>query len=487
MPCSIVPPYLLQALAAGDDPLVAASAAETLRRDAAHRARRQGRPDAVPDALPRAARDRAVRDRWTQEPVQQQRVEPGTTGPQRVVSDARGAEELPGTRVRGEGDPATGDLAADEAYDGLGLTWQLFSDAFDRNSLDGKGLPLLGTVHFGQAYDNAFWDGTQMVFGDGDGRVFNRFTLAVDVIGHELTHGVTEHTAGLTYQGQSGALNESVSDVFGVLVRQRQLGHEAAEADWLIGAGLFTDRVQGVALRSMKAPGTAYDDPHLGRDPQPAHFDDYVETVEDNGGVHINSGIPNHAFYRCAIALGGHAWEAAGRVWYDALTGDGIAADCDFPTFAQLTIASASGRYGEGSPEARAAEQAWRDVGVLRDQGAESAAERSVERPGKVPDGSGPARRAGTAVQVRRTGGLAGLRQARTVVLDELPEPDARGWRSLLDGGELAHLAAAAPRRPLPDAFTYHVACPPDADEVTLPEHALPGAVRDLFRRTLGG
>jgi Thermolysin metallopeptidase, alpha-helical domain/Thermolysin metallopeptidase, catalytic domain len=474
MPCTIVPPYLLQALTAVDDPGLAASAAATLRRDAAHRARRQGRPDAVPRAgAPGPA---------TEEPVEP--VEPGTSGPQRVVSDAGGGEELPGTRVRSEGDPATGDAAADEAYDGLGLTWALFSEAFGRNSLDGRGLPLLGTVHYGQAYDNAFWDGTQMVFGDGDGVVFNRFTLAVDVIGHELSHGVTEYTAGLTYQGQSGALNESVSDVFGVLVRQRQLGQPATEADWLVGAGLFTDAVQGVALRSMKAPGTAYDDPRLGKDPQPAHMDDYVSTTEDNGGVHINSGIPNHAFYRFATALGGPAWEVAGQVWYDTLTGDGIAADCDFATFAQLTIASASSRYGEGSPEALAAEQAWRDVGVLAaapdgDQPAD---------PGPVTDTTpAPQPRPGTAVQVRRTGGIAGLRQARTVVLDELPEPDARGWRSLLTGDELAHLAAAAPRRPVPDAYTYHVSCPPDGDEVVLPEHGLPGAVRDLFRRTLGG
>ena len=164
-------------------------------------------------------------------------------------------------------------------------------------------------MHYGRGYDNAFWDGTQMVFGDGDGTVFNRFTIAVDVIGHELTHGVTEHTAALVYQGQSGALNESISDVFGSLVKQQALGQDAAAADWLIGAGLFTAQVKGVALRSMKAPGTAYDDPQLGKDPQPATMADYVETTDDNGGVHLNSGIPNHAFYLAATAIGGHAWE----------------------------------------------------------------------------------------------------------------------------------------------------------------------------------
>jgi Zn-dependent metalloprotease len=183
-----------------------------------------------------------------------------------------------------------------------------------------------------------------MVFGDGDGTVFNRFTIAVDVIGHELTHGVTQFTAGLDYQGQSGALNESVSDVFGSLVKQRSLGQSAGQADWLIGAGLFTPEVHGVALRSMKAPGTAYDDPQLGKDPQPATMSGYVETSDDNGGVHTNSGIPNHAFYLAATAIGGNAWEGAGQVWDDVLTGGSLPHDVDFATFAEATMAAAKAR-----------------------------------------------------------------------------------------------------------------------------------------------
>ena len=158
-----------------------------------------------------------------------------------------------------------------EAYDGLGDTWKLYEDVYQRNSIDDAGMDLSGTVHFSQQYDNAYWDGEQMVFGDGDGVLFNRFTISVDVIGHELTHGVTGATADLAYKNQSGALNESISDVFGSLVKQYALGQSAAEADWLIGAGLLAKGVHGVALRSMKAPGTAYDDPQLGgKDPQPA-------------------------------------------------------------------------------------------------------------------------------------------------------------------------------------------------------------------------
>ena len=131
-------------------------------------------------------------------------------------------------------------------------------------------------------------------------------------------------------------------------MRQRAAGQSAEEADWLIGAVLFTDSVRGVALRSMKAPGTAYYTPGW-QVPEPATMADYVETTDDNGGVHINSGIPNHAFYLAASAIGGHAWEAPGQIWFDTLTGDGIAADCDFATFAGLTEAAATARYGAGS------------------------------------------------------------------------------------------------------------------------------------------
>ncbi len=139
------------------------------------------------------------------------------------------------------------------------------------------------------------------------------------MVAHELAHGLIESEAALVYFNRSGALNESVSDVFGVLTKQHALGQTAAEADWLVGAELLTDKVNGVALRSMANPGTAYDDPLLGRDPQPAHMRDYIETRQDNGGVHLNSGIPNRAFYLAATALGGYAWEQAGRIWYDTI------------------------------------------------------------------------------------------------------------------------------------------------------------------------
>ncbi|GAA2258159.1 MULTISPECIES: M4 family metallopeptidase [Kitasatospora] len=281
----------------------------------------------------------------------------------RTIGDAAHAERAPGRTIRREGQAAVADGSVNRAYDGLGATFALYETVYTRNSIDGDWLPLNATVHYGQNYDNAFWDGSQMVFGDGDDIVFTDFTAAVDVIGHELTHGVTQYTAGLDYHDQPGALNESVSDVFGSLVKQYALRQSAAEADWLIGAGLLAPGVQGVALRSMKAPGTAYDDPRLGKDPQPAHLNDYVDTADDQGGVHINSGIPNHAFYLLAAALGGNAWERAGRIWYDTLTGGRLTHDADFAAFARATVAAAKSRYQDQSV-ADAVTAAWSQVGI---------------------------------------------------------------------------------------------------------------------------
>ncbi|XVX20213.1 protealysin inhibitor emfourin [Actinomycetota bacterium] len=473
--CQIIPPYILEHVADHGDPETAARARETLRSDATfrhqHRAARAEGKASLPGGTP------------------------GVDGPNRRISDAKGVEKLPGTLVRGEGSDATGDVAADEAYDGLGATWELLNAAFGRNSLDGKGLPLLGTVHYGTDYDNAFWDGTQMVFGDGDGKVFGRFTASIDVIGHELGHGVTEHTAGLLYQGQSGALNESMSDVFGSLVRQHISGQSAADADWLIGAELLMPGVKGVALRSMREPGTAYDDPVLGKDPQPGHMRDYVETTDDNGGVHINSGIPNRAYYLAATAIGGNAWETVGPVWYAALTGPGVSADCDFVTFAGLVVEAARKAWGAESSEAAAVEQAWRDVGVLDGSGAGEGepAERGGQAPGGGPaDGVGdeadgpvgdvPA--ADAELLVRRSGGFAGRTQEVRTRLADLPDDDTQVWQTLLGSRTLQRLAME--RSPeYRDAYIYRVACAEAGVDVTVPDPELPDGVRDLFQRTL--
>ncbi|MBI4304550.1 MAG: M4 family metallopeptidase [Chloroflexi bacterium] len=288
---------------------------------------------------------------------------------QRAIYDAGNGSTLPGRLVRSEGDLATGDPATDEAYDGSGATFDLYYQVYGRNSIDGAGLRLDSSVHYMKGYDNAFWNGKQMVYGDGDEdlpeseRLFNRFTVSIDVIGHELTHGVTQHEAALAYRDQPGALNESLSDVFGSLVKQRARNQSAADADWLIGEGLFTSNVNGQGIRSMKAPGTAYDDPVLGKDPQPAHMRDYQKVNYDNGGVHINSGIPNHAFYLAAMQIGGNAWEKAGLTWYITLR-DKLQARSDFQDAAQLTYQVAGEHFGTGSAEQQAVRAGWEGVGL---------------------------------------------------------------------------------------------------------------------------
>src|SRR5215204_1189595 len=210
------------------------------------------------------------------------RVQAVGGGKERIVYDAQNGSSLPGVAVRHEGDAPSADVAVNEAYDGSGVTYDLYKNIYGRDSIDNNGMRLDSTVHYKREYDNAFWDGEQMVYGDGDGELFNRFTIAIDVIGHELTHGVTQFEARLVYSQQPGALNESMSDVFGSLVKQYSLNQTADQADWLIGAGLLAAGVNGVALRSMKEPGTAYNDPVLGSDPQPGHMRDYVNTSSDN-------------------------------------------------------------------------------------------------------------------------------------------------------------------------------------------------------------
>ncbi|AXL10971.1 M4 family peptidase [Microbacterium foliorum] len=284
--------------------------------------------------------------------------------PNRTISDAGNTQTLPGAIVRGEDDEPVADASVNEAFDGLGATFEMLLSAFGRNSLNDAGAPLDATVHYGTDYDNAFWDGERMVFGDGDGEVFVGFTASTTVIGHELAHGVVQYTANLEYQGQPGALNESIADVFGALTEQFLLEQSAGEATWLIGAEIFTDAVQGSALRSMIAPGTAYDDDELGKDPQPDHMSGFVRTTEDNGGVHINSGIPNRAFALFAIDLGGNAWEAAGTVWYRALTG-GLSSTATFTEFADATVAAAS---AIDDATGAAARRAWTTVGVYADE-----------------------------------------------------------------------------------------------------------------------
>jgi Zn-dependent metalloprotease len=338
----ITPPFILTRLLESDNDAIREAALTTLLTTAQLRGQRDVR-GLIAGALTTAADGR------------------------RSIFDCESGTFLPfATLARSEDDEPTDDPAVNRAFDGFGVVREFYRAVLDRNSIDDRGMRLLGYVHRGNRYNNAFWDGQQMVFGDGDGEVFADFTGSLDVIAHELAHGVTEHTAGLEYRTQSGALNESLSDVFGSMVKQWSLGQTAEEADWLIGAEVFTPNIDADALRSMKAPGTAFDNKLFGRDPQPAHMDRYVDLPDteedDNGGVHINSGIPNKAFHLVSVGIGGNCWEAPGQIWYEAMKAS--TPDTQFQRFADTTYRKAEELYGTGSTEQRAVESAWAEVGL---------------------------------------------------------------------------------------------------------------------------
>jgi len=337
----ITPPHLLRKLLESEDADIRQAALNTLLSTAQLRGERAVRASFASAAAPANGR--------------------------RTIFDCQNGTFLPlAVLARSEQGAASADESVNRAFDGFGTTRQFYKDVFDHNSIDDRGMRLDGYVHRGRNYNNAFWDGREMVFGDGDGKVFTDFTKSLDVIGHELTHGVTEHTAGLEYHMQSGALNESMSDVFGSLVKQWSLNQSAEDADWLIGAEVFTPGVEADALRSMKAPGEAYENDQFGKDPQPDHMSKFAHLPDtdegDNGGVHINSGIPNKAFYLTAIGLGGFAWEAPGYIWYESLKASSVTTE--FQEFADTTYRKAEELYGTGSHEQQAVLAAWQEVGI---------------------------------------------------------------------------------------------------------------------------
>ena len=345
----VIPSYMLERIELNGPEELRTAAAEALKRSESFRGERAAVQSQI--ASGELARP--------QEPVS----DPAQVG--RRVFDAGGWESLPGSLGRSEGDPPTGDTAADEAYAGAGLTYFFFRDEYGRNSIDDRGMGMDATVHYGTRFNNAFWTGRQMVYGDGDDVLFTRFTKNLDIMAHELSHGGIQYEANLEYEYQSGALHESFADVFGALVKQRSFGQDAKEADWLIG----TDVLIGgsYAMRSLKAPGTAYlNHSVLGDDPQGATMDEYQDVgyYNDRGGVHLNSGIPNHAFYLAAMELGGFAWQRAGRIWYGALCHH-LQRDADFQTAAGVLVQVAREEFGPGSLEEKAVAKGWREVKIL--------------------------------------------------------------------------------------------------------------------------
>jgi len=290
--CSFVPPFVLQNLAKNG----ISGARESVKVAKETRAKRGRTPVSIATfaGVPSTPTGDSEREIW----------DSGNSWDQRV------------SLVRSEGAPTTVDDDVSIAYDYSGVVREFYRTILARRSIDNAGLKLITNVHFGASYMNAFWDGDEMTYGDGDGVIFTSFARSLDVSAHELTHGVTQFTANLDYEGQPGALNEHFSDVFGSAITQYHNKQDAGSADWLIGDEIMGPTLFGEALRSMRAPGTAYDNHLMGQDPQPDHMSNYFTGPEDHYGVHINSGIPNKAFYLAATSIG---TDKALLIWYQAL------------------------------------------------------------------------------------------------------------------------------------------------------------------------
>ncbi|MEU9719235.1 M4 family metallopeptidase [Streptomyces sp. NPDC047976] len=338
----IIPPYLLEKLMESGDSEVRQAALDTLLTTARLRGER---------SLRRGLAELAAA--------------PGDA--RRTIFDCEQSEDLSdAVMARSENGPESPDEVVNQAFEALGLTRDFYKEAFQRDSIDDRGMRLNAFVHFGRRVNNAFWDGSEMLFGDGDGVVLGNLAGSLTVAGHELTHGVVDHTSRFEYHNQSGALNESMADVFGSLVKQWSLKQTVEEADWLVGAEVWTPGIEGDALRSMKAPGTAYDNPLVGKDPQPDRMSRFVHLPDtprgDNGGVHFNSGIPNKAFYATAVGIGGFAWEFTGRIWYEAMRASGPRDK--FQDFADMTFQQAGRLFGVGSSEQAAVVAGWHEVEI---------------------------------------------------------------------------------------------------------------------------
>lgn len=270
-----------------------------------------------------------------------------TKGAQILTYNGNYSTSLPGTLMSDTDNNfnSSSQYAGVDAHYYAGIVYDYYKNKFDRNSYDNNGAAIKSTVHYGSNYNNAGWTGYQMVYGDGDGTTFGPFSGALDVVAHELQHAVTEKTANLEYRNQSGALNESFSDVFGYFV-------EAEVSDWQMGEDCYTPNISGDALRDFQDP-TRYD--------QPAHMNDYLNTTDDNGGVHTNSGIPNKAFYNIATTINDNS--KVERIYYRALT-TYLTTTSQFTDARTALEQSAKDLFGTSSSEAQAVATGFTAVGI---------------------------------------------------------------------------------------------------------------------------
>lgn len=274
-----------------------------------------------------------------------------------VSYTANNAQVEPGTLATSS-TTTISDRAEVSAHYYAGVVYDFYKNMFSRNSINNSGMSIISTVHYGSAYNNAFWDGSQMVYGDGDGSQFTYLSGDLDVVGHEMTHGVDSSSANLNYQDQSGALNESLSDIFGVLIETYDRYNVKGggtwtfnSADWVVGDNVYTPGTSGDALRSLANPALYG---------QPANMSGYVYTTSDNGGVHTNSGIPNKAAYLVAQSIG---CDKTARIYYRALT-TYFVSTTDFAGSKNGLVQAATDLYGAGGAEVSAINSAYASVGI---------------------------------------------------------------------------------------------------------------------------
>lgn len=279
-----------------------------------------------------------------------------TKKPAITVYDCAKGTSLPGTPIP---KPATSsDITAQRAAEETTAVADFYQTVFGRNSVNNLGMTLQSSIHYGVKYNNAFWNGNQMTYGDGDGNIFVDFTQGNDVICHELTHGVTQYTLQLSYTNEAGGLNESISDVFGSMFRQWRANQDAAHADWLIGKNIMGPGAIAkgfTCLRDLSNPAAKH---CLAA--QPIHYKDYRPGMDP----HYSSGIPNFAFYKMAVAIGGKSWEKAGKIWYHAVTNSGAKPNLKMKTFANTTRRLAKSLFPQDTNVFKAVDKAWSDVGL---------------------------------------------------------------------------------------------------------------------------
>lgn len=275
------------------------------------------------------------------------------------IYDCKEGYTRPGTRARFDGDPVHADADVNKAYEFSVAVRKYYLEIHGRNGIDAHGMKMISSVNYGSGYNNAYWDGSQMTYGKGDQELFASFVI-LDVCGHEVTHGVTEFESNLKYWKQAGALNESHSDIYGKLIEAYHKNQPVEQIDWVLGRGIFMPGVKGEGIRNMLLPGTAYNDPRLGKDPQPDHMSKIYTGSSDNGGVHINSGIVNRCFANWIIALGGYEWKKAAKVWFMARAAAG-----SNPTFANHAYHTIEACKAVGTAaELKKLQDAWELVGV---------------------------------------------------------------------------------------------------------------------------